>query len=451
MKKILLSTLSIFLVTNTTFAAKLGEKVQNNSLIVYNGNIALVHEQRDLTLKKKDKEIIYEGVAQTIDTDSVNVNLPSSITLYSQQYRFDKLSMSKLLNAHIGKEVTIKVKKDIKNFVKIKATILSNNSTYSIVKTINGEILSIENKNIIFKTIPTQLITKPSLVWNISTRKALDSKMSIDYIIKNINWKSNYILNIKGNKAHLSGWVSIKNRSGKKFTNTKLYVLAGEINHPQQPRNIYRVTKSMMLDSSKKVSQQAYEGYHFYTIPFKVNIANNETTQIKYIDKKKIQIRRQYSTILSKPKYLHGEIKHSVIQYIHFAGIDFPLPRGIIRTYSKLKKTNILLGETSINHIPKNTPIDIKLGKNFDLKVTESIIKRDDTKLYTDETIRYTLNNSSKDTKTVKLLIPFNKNSTSTIETKNSYTFTKGNFVTFKIKIKAESSKSFKVRFRSKR
>ncbi len=451
MKKKLLVTLSMFLIINTAFAAKLGEKVQNNSLIVYNGNIALVHEQRDLILDKNDKEIIYKGVAKTIDTDSVNVNLPNSITLYSQQYRFDKLSREKLLDAHIGKEVIVKIKKDTRNFIKIKATLLSNNSSYSIVKTKNDEILSIENQNIIFKTIPTQLITKPSLVWNISAKKSLNSKMSIDYIIKNIGWEGNYILNIKGNKAHLNGYVSIKNSSGKKFINTKLYVLAGEINHPQQPRNIYRVAKSMMLDSANKVSQQAYEGYHFYTIPFKVNITNNETTQIKYIDKKNIPIKRKYTATLSRPKYLHGKIKHSIIQYIHFKGIAFALPKGIVRTYSKLKKINILLGETTINHTPKNTPIDIKLGKNFDLKVTETILKRDDTKLYNDETIKYTIKNSSQETKTIQLLIPFNKNSLSSIKTKKTYKFTKGNMVTFNITIEANSSKDFKVRFRSKR
>ena len=450
MKKISLAVLSSFLVVNTTFAANLGDKITNNSLIVYNGNIALVHEQRALSVNKNDKEILYRGVANTIDTDSVNVQLPNSIVLHSQQYRFDKLSQQKLLNAHIGKEVTVKILKDTKNFTKIQAKLLSSNSSYSIVKIKDGEIISVNSRDIIFKTIPSELITKPSLVWNISAKKSLKSKMSIDYLIKNVNYKSNYILNIKDNKANLDGWISIANRSGKKFINTKLYVLAGEINRHQRVQNIYRVAKSMAMDSSP-VAQQAYEGYHFYTVPFKVNIANNETTQIKFINKKDIPIKRKYSTTLSQPNYFNTEIKHGVTQYIHLNALNFAMPKGVIRSYSKLQNTNIFLGESNIKHTPKNTPIDLRLGKNFDLKVTESILRRDDTKLYTDATIKYSVKNSSQKSKTVQLLIPFNKNSTSTIDTNKPYKFTKGNLVTFNIKIKGESSKSFKVRFRSKR
>jgi hypothetical protein len=222
MKKISLAILSSLLVTTAGFSSTLGDKIKNNSLIVYNGNIALVHEERSLNVNKNDKEIVYRGVANTIDTDSVNVELPNSIKLYSQQYRFDKLSQQKLLNTHIGKEITAKILKDAKNFVKIKATLLSSNSSYSIVKTKEGEIISVLSRNIIFDTIPDELITKPSLVWNVSSKKSIHSKMKIDYIIKNVNWKSNYILNIKDNKANLAGWISIANRSGKKFTNTKL-------------------------------------------------------------------------------------------------------------------------------------------------------------------------------------------------------------------------------------
>jgi hypothetical protein len=449
MKKISLGILSSLLVVTSSFSATLGEKIKNNSLIVYNNNMALVHEERDLSVNKNDKEIVYRGVANTIDTDSVNVELPDFISLYSQQYRFDKLSQQKLLDEYIGKEVTIRVQKDDKSFKKIKATLL-NSSSYPIVKTKDGDIISVAKGDIIFHAIPNQLITKPSLVWNISSKKSLNSKMKIDYIIKNINYKSNYILNIKKDVANLKGWISIQNRSGKRFEHTKLYVLAGKINTKQTQRNIYRVAKSMTMDSAKDVTQQAHEGYHFYTIPFKVDIANNETTQIKFIDKKNIPIERKYTTTLSNPSYFNSEIKHDVTQYIQLAKLDFALPKGVVRSYSKLKNTTILLGETDIGHTPKKAPINLRLGTNFDIKVTESIQRRDDTRQYRDATIKYTIHNSSKDLKKVQLLIPFNKNSSSSIETKTAYKFTKGKMVTFNISVKGGSFKSFSVKYRNK-
>ena len=440
--------LYLLLTTNLLLGSVLGNKTKESSLIVYNDNIALVHEERALSVNRGDREIIYKGVANTIDTDSVNIDLPDSVTLYSQQYRFDKLSQRKLLDTYIGKKVIVRVQKDTKNFKKIKAKLLSSGGTYSLVETKSSEIISVANKDIIFKAIPTQLITKPSLVWNISAKKDLNSKVKLDYLIKNIKWKSNYILNLKNNRATLDGWITISNRSGKRFKNTKLYVLAGKINRVQQPKIMYKTLRSARVESMAMPSKHSHEGYHFYNIPFRVDIANNETTQIKFINKQELNVKRKYTSVMTNPNYLYGEKKHGISQYIHIKGVDFALPKGIIRTYSKLKDTNILLGETDIGHTPKNTPLDLKLGENFDLKATETILSRDDTKQYRDATVKYTVKNSAKELKNIEILVPFNKNKTSIIETKKSYSFTKGKFISFKLSLKGESSKDFQVHFR---
>jgi hypothetical protein len=65
-----LGFLSTFLLLNSLHSASLGSSTKNNSLIVYNGNIGLVHEKRALSVKKKDKFIRFEGVASSIVTDS---------------------------------------------------------------------------------------------------------------------------------------------------------------------------------------------------------------------------------------------------------------------------------------------------------------------------------------------------------------------------------------------
>ena len=387
MKKIYLgfiSTLLLFSYGNAT--------VLDNSLIVYNGNVGLVHESKNISIKKSDATITYEDVASTIETDSVNVKLPDSVKLYSQQYRFDKLTLTKLLDAHTDKPVQVRLMKDAKNFKIIDTTLLTNNGNSSLVRTKNKTIISVNSRDIIFKTIPSELLTKPSLVWNIKASKNLNTKMEIDYLIKNITWSSDYILNLNEKSARLSGWITIDNRSGKKFSDTSLYVLAGEINRATKPiykREIMYV-KSAMADSAP-VSQEAHEGYHFYTIPFKVNLANNEKTQIKFTDKKSLKFSRKYSANLHNPLYLRGEIKSDVTQYIKLQGLDIPLPKGVVRTYSKLRDTSILLGETNIKHTPKDTKIDLKIGKNFDVKVTQTVLKRDDSQRYYIADINYTV------------------------------------------------------------
>lgn len=451
MKTLFFWLISTTLFVSSLFGVKLSPNLTDNSLIVYNSNVGLVHESRDLNLKKNETEIIYEDVASSINTDSVNVSLPLAISLYSQQYRFDKLTQRKLIDAHIDKTINVKIMKDTNNFKTIEAILLSNDGASCIVKS-KGKIIIVESKNIIFKNIPKELITKPSLVWNVQANKNIKSKMSIDYLINHITWKSNYILNLRENEADLSGWISIDNRSGKNFKNTNLHVLAGEINRAREPRQNYRVAKSMvqMRNDSPEVEHKAHEGYHFYTIPFKVNLANNEKTQLKFITQNNIPVERKYRVKMTNPNYLNSEINHDVTQYIMMKGLEYPLPKGIVRSYSKLANTNILLGETNIKHTAKNTPLSLKLGKNFDVKVKETILKRDQGKFHIDVDVKYSIKNSSDEIKTIELLVPFNKYKGSKIKSNKKYKFTKANLVTFNINIKPQSTKEFEVYYTTK-
>jgi len=451
MKTLSLSILSSVILSSSLFGVTLKQTNTDNSLIIYNSNIGLVHEKRELKLDAGDKQIIYTDVAQTINTDSVNVELPSEVSLFSQQYRFDKLTQQKLLDAHIGKIVSVRVEDNEKNFRSVQATLLSSDNLKSIVKTDDELIITVENKNIIFSAIPNELITKPSLVWNIETQDDVDSQISIDYLIHKINWKSNYILNLKEDKADLTGWVTIDNRSGKSFKETSLHVLAGDINRAKKPQVNYRIAKSMMTMDSPEMKHKAVEGYHFYSVPFKVNLANNEKTQIKFITQKNIEIQRKYNSTMNNPNHLKGEISHDVTQHLTLDGFKDPLPQGVVRSYSKLKDTNILLGETRIQHTPTNTPLSLKLGKNFDVKVKETFLNFDNGAWNLDVDIKYTIKNSSKDTKTIEILIPFNRNKGSKVTSEEKYEYTKGNLVTFNIEVKAQSSKEFKVHFKTKK
>jgi len=430
----------VLLSSSLLFASTLSQEPTSSSLIVYNNGVALVHEQRDLNLQKDDKEIVYSPVANTIITDSVNISLPKEVTLYSQQYRYDQLNLHKLLDAHIGKKVKVAID---------EFTLLSHQAKTAILKDKKNQIISVESKDIIFSTIPASLLTKPSLVYNIETSKSLDAKIEIEYLIRNLSFKCDYILNLDGDYANLIGWISIDNRSGKSYNDTQLHVLAGDVNTIQtiQPKR-YRYAR---MASSESVVHQEHEGYHFYSVPFKVDISDQEKTQIKFLTKKNINIKRLYKAVVSHPRTLISQIKHSVAQIIEMQKLDTPLPKGVVRTYSPLKNQNIFLGESLISHTPKDTSVELAIGNSFDLTLKEEIVFRSDTKEHYDTTIKYTLKNSSNETKVIEVLVPFNKNSSSVVKTKEKFSYKNGNLVSFKIKLDANQENNFNVNFISKK
>jgi len=450
MKKITLAFISSVFISSSLWSATLSPTVTNNSLIVYNSNIGLVHEERDLEIKASDTTILYEDVAMSINTDSVNISLPRAITINSQQYRYDKLTLAKLLEAHIGKKVEVRLLRNRNEFKIITATLLSYTHDKALVKTLDYKIISVKTSGIQFGTIPDTLITKPSLVWNVKVKEDTQTQMKLDYLVSNINFKSDYILNVDANSSTLSGWITINNRSGKSFQETELSLLAGDINVVQnkQPR-LYDTVR--MSKAAPAVREQSFEGYHFYTIPFKVTLANNEKTQIKFLDKPNLSLKRAYTAQMRNPLYLRGEREVSVDQAFLVAGLEMPLPSGTIRVYSKLDKQTILLGENSILHTPSNTPLNLKVGKNFDLKVKESVSLRSDTKSNFNVDVLYDIKNSSENNKTVTIVVPFNRQESSKVTTDVEYKFTQGNLLNFTVEVPASSSKKFTVKYESKK
>jgi len=424
------------------------------SLVVYNGNLGLVHETRKLTLDKGAQALTYKDVASTVVTDSVNVTFPKGVTLYSQQYRFDQINAHKLAQAHVDKTVKFYVQTGSELVYK-SGTLLSA-SSQAVIKTDNGDIYTVPTSALIFSEIPKALITKPSLVWNIHAQNRSNSTMDLDYLVNNISWKSNYVLNIHKNRADLSGWISIDNRSGKAFKETELIVLAGDINRVSPRSHVSRniVYKAAMVEAvAADVSEVSHEGYHLYKIPFKVSLANNEKTQIKFLDLKNIKIQRKYKTQARNPYYTYAEQKLTVTQYLEILSLEKALPMGTIRTYSKQDKTMLLVGESGIQHTPKHEKINITLGKNFDVKVKSNLIVNNSDRHFQDVKVAYEVTNRSDDKKVVEILVPHVKrsNAYSKITTSQKYTWKNGNMLSFKVHINADSKKRFEVQYKDKK
>jgi len=447
--KTALLTASLFLAQLS--AATLSKELMEPSLIVYSSGLGVVHESRELTLEASDKEILYGDVAQSIDIDSISIKTDPRVQIFSQQYRFDQLTKHKLLQAHIGKKVEIRRLKSAYEYERIQATLLAHSGDECTLRTLDYQIVSAASSDIIFETIPDELITKPSLLWNIETPEPLKTTLELNYIINQIGFSSNYILFLDANSSSLSGWISIDNRSGKSFSNTQLALVAGDVNRVNKIDT--RVHKEQLVYAAKAmdVKQEAFEGYHYYTIPFRVSLANNEKTQIKFLQKENLNVEREYEATLTNPLYLGSESKVPVMQYATFKGLDAPLPKGVLRTYGTLHEKTVLLGESSISHTPKGEQIKALLGKNFDLSVTQKPLKLQSANSWISSDVAYSLRNASDAPKEITLLIPFTTEAGSIVESSQSYTITKGNFVTFKLLVDANSTQEFTVHFESRK
>ena len=441
------------LLCSTLHAATLSPALKANTLVVYNSNMGLVHGERFVTLKNGEQTLYYPDVASSVETDSVNVVFPSGVKLYSQKYKYDKITLQKLLLVHVDKEVEVRVYRSKEEFELKKAILLSAKGRV-LLRLEDGKIIQSSAEDVVFNSIPETLITKPSLVWDVTSSKQVEGTLGIDYIINSIHWKSDYVLKINKDKADLGGLVTLTNNSGKAFEDVSLKVLAGDVSRDYAKRvQREQIYAAKAAHSDNTVREVSHEGYHLYTIPFRVDLADQETTQIKFIDEKEIVIQRRYDVHLSSPAWLRAEQKHKVNQYIEFKDLPKALPEGTVRTYSSVEGSTVLLGINAIGHTPKKEKVSLQIGKNFDLSVKEVNLQRSETKKHYESTIKYQVTNRSDSDKKIELLVPFTKISDleSIIKTDIRYEYKDGNTLKFFVDTGADSVRDFIVKYRNRR
>ena len=352
------------------------------ALTVYNVNLGLVKDIRDIQLGTGISQLRFMDVAAQIIPTSVyirSLKAPESLGILEQNYEYDLLNPQKLLDKFVGKKVKLYSKNQYTEREEIvEATLMSNNG--GPVFQIGDEITYGYPGRIIFPRIPEDLISKPTLVWLLENSLASGQKVEASYLTNGINWMADYVvtLNEKDDMANLLGWVTIDNRSGTSYKNARLKLVAGDVNRVRD-QNVYQ--EKMMYAASAMVKEQFKEDsffeYHIYTLQRSSTIKNNQTKQINLVTADSIPVRKEllyygaghyyrnrYGEKISNQKVgVFVEIKNKKGN-----NLGMPLPKGTVRVYKHDMEGSLqFVGEDSIDHTPKDEKIRIKLGDAFDV------------------------------------------------------------------------------------
>src|SRR5258705_231429 len=104
------------------------------AVTVYNSNIALVRDVRNLSLPSGLFRLKFMDIAATVNPATVHfrsLNEPEKLGVVEQNYEYDLLEPAKLLHKYVGKEVTLVRSYQENGTTKreeIKATLLADNN-----------------------------------------------------------------------------------------------------------------------------------------------------------------------------------------------------------------------------------------------------------------------------------------------------------------------------------
>src|SRR5712671_1061364 len=210
------------------------------AITVYNSNIALVRDVRQLTLPTGSFRLKFMDIAATVNPATVHfrsLTEPDKLSVIEQNYEYDLLEPAKLLHKYVGKEVTLVRSYQENGTTKheeIKATLLADNNG-PVWKIGNDIVTGIYSEGYRFPEVPANLYERPTLLMSLENSGARKHQIEASYLASNLSWNSDYVLTVARDdkNADLDGWVTVVNNSGTAFHNARLQLVAGELNRIQ--------------------------------------------------------------------------------------------------------------------------------------------------------------------------------------------------------------------------
>ncbi len=347
---------------------------------IYNGNLGLVKDVREIRLPAGTSEVQFMDVASQIDPTTVHLKSitdPAGLKILEQNYEYDLLSSAKLMEKYVGKRVRLYQPDGSYH----EATLLSTNGP---VYEINGQIHLGHNGRLILPALPDNLVSRPTLAWLLRNQVTAPQRVEASYLTSGITWRADYVLvlNPADTRGDLTGWVTIDNKSGAIYQNAALKLVAGDINRAREPRREMQVmqtaARAASLDEARRdFASEGFFEYHLYTLDGRTTIKDNQTKQLSLlaaadigIDKQLIYYgaqdyyRTSYGTPVSNQKVgVYLEIKNSQANRL-----GVPLPKGRVRVYkADAGGSQQFVGEDWIDHTPKDEQVKIKMGEAFDV------------------------------------------------------------------------------------
>ena len=378
-----LTLLVVFVTAPTVSAATLAvtREVQKDVMVtIYNGNLGLVKDVREVRLPVGMGEVQFMDVAAQIDPTTVHLKSltdAAGLKILEQNYEYDLLSSDKLLEKYVGK--TVRLYQSDGTFHEARLL-----STAGPVFEINGQIHLGYSGRLVLPALPDNLVAKPTLVWLLRNQTAAAQRVEASYLTGGMTWKADYVLvvNADDTRSDLTGWVTIDNKSGATYGNAALKLVAGDVNRARDGRREGRMLElaakaASAREASRDFAEEGFFEYHLYTLDGRTTLKNQQTKQLSLMSAADVPVtkhltyygaqdyyRTSYGVPISNQKVaVLLELKNSKE---HRLGV--PLPKGKVRVYkADSGGSQQFIGEDWIDHTPKDERVKIKLGDAFDV------------------------------------------------------------------------------------
>ena len=371
----------------TLFAAGALADERSVSVTVYNSDLAVVRDAREIEIPKGLAIVPFPDVPIHIDPTSVHLKA-DRVEVLEQNYRYDLVSPEKILDRYLDSQIRV-ILDEGRLYEGVLLSYRQGQLVLGGVSEDEGLVILSQDKitDMQFPELPEGLITRPTLEWRLDSARAGRRAVEVSYMTSGMAWHAEYIavITTSHDRMDLSGWVSVENRSGATYADADLQLVAGDVHRAPAPRPSFgKSTERMMAmnaDGAGFVEETLFE-YHLYTLGRKTTLRDNETKQVSLFSPTTCDVKKIFE---ANPRR-DGQKVRVMLETTNSAaaGLGMPLPKGKIRVYQRDSGDRLqFVGEDLIDHTPRDEDLRVFVGNAFDLVVERTEVK---TRRITDRT-----------------------------------------------------------------
>jgi hypothetical protein len=386
------------------------------AVTIYNTDLALVKDQRTLTLPKGEQSIAFMGVSGRIRPETAflrNTQDQGAISIIEQNFDFDLLTPQSLLDKSLGKAIQIVRTNPATGQETIKsAKVLS--TAGGLVVDINGQVETNPEGRFIFSELPPNLRAQPTLTTLVDNKPSGNNRYELSYLTGGLSWSADYVVELTGdNRFDLASWVTLSNYSDTEYKNASVQLVAGDVNQVSSKPRVERFLAKTM-DAAVPSAVPAVEDfseYKLYSLPRKTTLANNQTKQVALLSAANVSSHQtlvfagnsinRYGADNGAKEKLNPALKLNFTNDKK-SNLGLALPKGVVRVYQRDSQGNAqFVGEDNIGHTAENENVELTLGKSFDVSATREktyykILNKDNANFKYEVGYRVTFKNAKK-------------------------------------------------------
>nr|WP_287410961.1 DUF4139 domain-containing protein [Pseudodesulfovibrio sp.] len=351
-------------------------------IAVYNSGRALVRETRVVTLPEGPAAVVFTDIPTTLEPASVRA-AADGMTVNDVEYSYHPITAGNLLDAYVGKELSVILPdpSDANARILRQATLLSNKG--QPVFSVGNEVYVGNFEAVLLPKLPKDFDTEPTLT--LTTQNVAEGKknVSLSYLMGGVNWHADYTMTLSksGTMADLDAWATVTNASGRAFKSADVRLVAGDVQRAPAPRmarnkGVMAMESASMDGAGGYASEESFSQYHVYSVGRYISLPSQGSKQVGLFSAVDLPVQQKLtSRFHSGPGQRNGKVSQPVELALSFENTEVgklgrPMPGGVVRVFMPtMDGTQLLAGETRLNHTAVGNEVRLVLGRSFDVKV----------------------------------------------------------------------------------